>query len=140
MRISDWSSDVCSSDLEAFQSLNENHSVYFHKLGTPQSEDVLIHATPDKPKLYNSAVVTDDGEYLLVVSSEGTDERYGLTLHPIGKPGAQPITLVDDYANNWEYVTNAGTRFTFLTNKGAPRGRIVSFDIDRKSTRLNSSH
>src|SRR3546814_18497464 len=54
-----------------------------------------------------SAVVTDDGEYLLVVSSEGTDERYGLTLHPIGKPGAQPITLVDDYANNWEYVTNA---------------------------------
>src|SRR3546814_14232939 len=115
MRISDWSSDVCSSDL----------------LGTPQSEDVLIHATPDKPKLNNSAVVTDDGEYLLVVSSEGTDERYGLTLYPVGKPGAKPITLVDDYANNWEYVTNAGTRFTFLTNKGAPRGRIVSFDIKK---------
>ena len=81
---------------EAFQSLNENHSVYFHKLGTPQSEDVLIHATPDKPKLNNSAVVTDDGKYLLVISSEGTDERYGLTLHPLGKPGAQPITLDDD--------------------------------------------
>ncbi|WP_338424767.1 prolyl oligopeptidase family serine peptidase [Sphingopyxis kveilinensis] len=114
---------------EAFQSLNENHAVYFHRLGTPQSEDVLIHATPDKPKLNNSAVVTDDGQYLLVVSSEGTDERFGLTLHPLGKPGAKPIVLVDDYANNWEYVTNAGTRFTFLTNKGAPRARLVSFDI-----------
>ena len=114
---------------EAFQSLNENHSVYFHKLGTPQSEDVLIHATPDRPKLNNSAVVTDDGKYLLVVASEGTDERYGLTLHPLGKSGAKPIVLVDDYANNWEYVTNAGTRFIFLTNKDAPRGRIVSLDI-----------
>ncbi|WP_237245944.1 prolyl oligopeptidase family serine peptidase [Sphingopyxis witflariensis] len=115
----------------AFQSLNENHAVYFHKVGTPQSADTLIHATPDKPKLNNSAVVTDDGKYLLVVGSEGTDERYGLTLYATGKPGAKPVVLVDDYANNWEYVTNVGTRFTFLTNKGAPRQRIVSMDIKK---------
>ncbi|MBA3940582.1 MAG: S9 family peptidase [Sphingopyxis sp.] len=121
---------------EAFQSLNENHAVYFHKLGTPQSADVLIHATPDKPKLNNSAVVTDDGKYLLVVGSEGTDERYGLTLYPLGPQGAgKPVTLVDDFANNWEYVTNEGTRFTFLTNKGAPRQRLVSMDI-RKPAQL----
>lgn len=116
----------------AFQSLNENHTVYFHKLGTPQSADVLIHATPDKPKLNNSAIVSDDGKYLIVVGSEGTDERYGLTLYPIGPKGAgKPVTLVDDFANNWEYVTNAGTRFTFLTNKGAPRQRLVSMDIKK---------
>lgn len=116
----------------AFQSLNENHTVYFHKLGTPQSDDVLIHATPDKPKLNNSAIVSDDGKYLIVVGSEGTDERYGLTLYPIGPKGAgKPVTLVNDFANNWEYVTNTGTRFTFLTNKGAPRQRLVSMDIKR---------
>lgn len=121
---------------EAFQSLNENHAVYFHKLGTPQSADVLVHATPDRPKLNNSAVVTDDGKYLLVVGSEGTDERYGLTLYPIGPRGAgKPVTLVDDFANNWEYVTNQGTRFTFLTNKDASRQRLVSMDI-RKPAQL----
>ena len=114
----------------AFQSLNENHVVYFHRLGTPQSADVAIHATPDKPKLNNAAVVSDDGKYLIVIGSEGTDERYGLTLYPIGPKGAgKPVTLVDDFANNWEYVTNTGTRFTFLTNKGAPRQRLVSMDI-----------
>ncbi|MBY4635826.1 prolyl oligopeptidase family serine peptidase [Sphingopyxis sp. XHP0097] len=113
----------------AFQSLNENHSVYFHKLGTPQSADLLTHATPDKPKLNNAAIVTDDGKYLLVIGSEGTDERYGLTLHTIGKAKAKPVVLVDDFANNWEYVTNEGTRFTFVTNKGAPRQRLVSMDI-----------
>ncbi len=117
---------------EAFQSLNENHAVYFHRLGTPQSDDVLIHATPEKPKLNNSAVVSDDGKYLIVVGSEGTDERYGLTLYPIGPKGAgKPVTLVNDFANNWEYVTNEGTRFTFLTNKGAPRQRLVSMDIKK---------
>jgi len=114
----------------AFQSLNENHTVYFHRLDTAQSEDVLIHATPDKPKLNNSAVVSDDGKYLIVIGSEGTDERYGLTLYPIGPKGAgKPVSLVSDFANNWEYVTNEGPRFTFLTNKGAPRQRLVSMDI-----------
>ncbi|WP_033075309.1 prolyl oligopeptidase family serine peptidase [Sphingopyxis sp. MWB1] len=113
----------------AFQSLNENHTVYFHRLGTPQSADVLVHATPDKPKLNNSAIVTDDGAYLLVIGSEGTDERYGLTLYPIKGGIGAPVTLVDDFANNWEYVTNEGTRFTFVTNKDAPRQRLVSMDI-----------
>jgi len=114
----------------AFQSLNENHVVYFHRLGTPQSADVAIHATPDKPKLNNAAVVSDDGKYLIVIGSEGTDERYGLTLYPIGPKGAgKPVSLVSDFANNWEYVTNEGPRFTFLTNKGAPRQRLVSMDI-----------
>ena len=120
----------------AFQSLNENHSVYFHRLGTPQSADVLIHATPDKPKLNNSVIVTDDGQYLLVFGSEGTDARLGLTLYPVRAKGVgKPVTLVDDFANNWEYLTNQGPLFTFVTNKGAPRERLVSMDI-RKPGKL----
>ena len=122
-------------DGEAFQSLNENHSVYFHKLGTSQSEDLLIHATPGRPKLNNSALVTDDGRYLLVTGSEGTDARLGLTLYPIAKAVGAPITLVDDFAHNWEYVTNQGPLFTFVTNKDAPRERLVSMDI-RKPGKL----
>ncbi|XMG42688.1 prolyl oligopeptidase family serine peptidase [Sphingopyxis sp. J-6] len=114
---------------EAFQSLNENHAVYFHRLGTPQEADRLIHATPGQPELSNRAVVSDDGKYLLVTGSTGTDERYSLTLYRTGKAGAKPKLLVGDYENNWEYVTNSGTRFTFLTNKGAPRQRLVSMDI-----------
>lgn len=115
---------------EAFQSLNENHSVYFHKLGTPQSADVLIHATPEMPRLNNSAVVSDDGKYLLVFGSEGTDARLGVTLYPVAANGAgKPVTLINDFANNWKYVTNQGPLFTFITNKGAPRERLVSMDI-----------
>src|SRR3546814_18021259 len=55
-----------------------------------QSDDGLIHATPDKPALNHTAQVTDDGRYLLVTSSEGTDARYALTLYDLGKPGTKP--------------------------------------------------
>src|SRR3546814_7675414 len=94
-----------------------------------QSDDGLIHATPDKPALNHTAQVTDDGRYLLVTSSEGTDARYALTLYDLGKPGTKPRQLVGDFANNWEYVGNEGPLFIFLTNKGAPRQRLVAMDI-----------
>ena len=124
---------------EKFQSLNEHHSVYFHRLGTSQADDILVHATPARTKLNHTAEVTDDGRYLLVTSSQGTDDRYGLTLYPIGKGStgskeakntlAQAITLADDFAWNWQYVTNSGPKFTFLTNKDAPRQRLVTINL-----------
>ena len=134
----DWAADgsgfyysrfPAPQDDETFQSLNENQAVYFHKLGTPQSADVLIHATPDKPALNHTAQVTDDGRYLLVTSSQGTDERYSLTLYDLSDRSAKPKSLVGDFANNWEYVGNEGPLFIFLTNKDAPRQRIVAMDI-----------
>lgn len=118
-----------------FQSLNENQAVYFHRLGTPQSADVLVHASPDAPKLNHIAAVTDDGRYLIVTSSQGTDERFAITLYPLarGRVG-KPIALIRDFTHNWEYVTNQGSRFTFLTNMGAPRQRLVQLDARRPGT------
>lgn len=113
----------------AFQSLNEDHAVYFHALRTPQSADILIHATPDRPALNHGAKVTDDGKYLLVTSSTGTDDRYGLTLYSLRKGARNPVVLVDDFANDWTYVGNRGPRFIFLTNKDAPRQRLVEMNI-----------
>jgi prolyl oligopeptidase len=116
-----------------FQSLNKDHTVYFHRLGTAQSADRLIHATPDRPALSHSAEVTDDGKWLLITSSEGTDDRYGLTLYPLaGGEVGKPISVVSDFAHNWEYVANNGTQFTLLTNQGAPRQRLVRLDVKRR--------
>jgi len=117
-----------------FQSLNANHSIHFHRLGTAQSADLLIHATPDRPKLNHAGAVTDDGKYLLVTSSEGTDDRYGLTLYPLTRRGAgKPINVITDFAHNWKYIANIGSQFTFLTNQGAPRQRLVRLDVKRRS-------
>ena len=51
---------------QEFQSTNENQAVYFHRIGTPQSQDRLVYAQPDRPRLSNSAEVSDDGRWLIV--------------------------------------------------------------------------
>jgi prolyl oligopeptidase len=114
-----------------FQSLNENQQVYFHRLGTPQSEDRLVYATPDRPRLGHSAEVSEDGRWLIVSSSEGTDARYEITLIDLTQREAAPRRLIAGFENDWSYLGNRGNVFYWSTNKGAPRQRIVATDISR---------
>jgi prolyl oligopeptidase len=116
---------------QQFQSLNENHAVYFHKLGTPQSQDRLIFAQPDRAKLSNVAQVSDDGRWLIVTSSEGTDERYDVTLIDLSQPKTSPQRFITGMENDWGYIGNSGDTFYWVTDRGAPRLRIVTTDINR---------
>jgi prolyl oligopeptidase len=111
--------------------VNFNQAVYFHTLGTPQSADVKIYATPDKPKQSHSAQVTDDGRYLLITTAAGTDDRYELTVGRIDKGPLKLRTLVKGLDNNWELAGSVGSRFYFLTNRDAPRGRLVTLNADK---------
>lgn len=114
-----------------FQALNENQAVYFHKLGTQQAADRLVYSTPDTPKRGHSAQVTDDGRYLIVTTTEGTDNRYEVTLIDLADGKYAPKKLVAGLENEWSYAGNSGTTFFWNTNKDAPRGRIVAMDIAR---------
>jgi prolyl oligopeptidase len=115
----------------AFQQLNQNQTIYFHRLGTPQSADRLIFATPDHPGYNNNGEVSEDGRWLIVSSSEGTDARYEITLIDLTRPDAAPRRLVTGLENDWAYLGNQGSVFYWRTNNGAPRRRIVATDISR---------
>jgi len=112
-----------------FQALNENQAVYFHRLGTPQSDDRQIYATPDHPKRGHLVQVTDDGRWLVITTTEGTDERYEITVLDLQTPGAKPRTVIKGLENQWDFVGNTGSDFVFVTNKDAPRLRIVALDV-----------
>lgn len=114
---------------EAFQSLSTNQQVYFHKVGTPQSADILVYRTPDRPDLGHTAEVTDDGRYLVITSSQGTDARYEVNILDLTQKNAKPLTLIAGLDNNWELVGNRNSSFYFVTDKDAPRQRIVMLDI-----------
>jgi prolyl oligopeptidase len=116
---------------QQFQSLNEKQAVYFHRLGTPQAQDRLVFSEPDRPRLNNTAQVSDDGKWLIVTGSEGTDERYDVTLIDLTRPDAAPRRFVTGMENDWRYLGNTGATFYWVTNHGAPRLRIVSTDVDR---------
>mgnify|MGYP000900630633 CR=1 FL=1 len=122
------------ADGAAFQSTNTNQAVYFHRIGTPQSEDRLVYATPDQPARGHSVVVTDDGRYLIIVTAQGTDDRYEIhavdTTMRAGSRAARPVTLIAGLDNKWVPVGNQGSTIFFLTDKDAPRGRIVAIDAN----------
>jgi prolyl oligopeptidase len=116
-----------------FQSLNEKQAVYFHRLGTAQAQDRLIFSEPGRPRLNNTAEVSDDGRWLIVTGSEGTDERYDISLIDLTWPGAAPRRFITGMENDWRYIGNRGSTFYWVTNRGAPRLRVVATDIDRPS-------
>ncbi|HWH17380.1 MAG TPA: prolyl oligopeptidase family serine peptidase [Allosphingosinicella sp.] len=121
---------------QQFQSLNEQQAVYFHRVGTPQSQDRLVFSQPDRPKLSNTAEVSDDGRWLIVTSDEGTEARHDITLIDLTRPNAAPKRFITGLEHDWQYIGNQGSTFYWVTNRGAPRLRIVSTDINRPFTEL----
>ena len=116
---------------QEFQSTNLNSKVYFHKLGTPQSADRLVYATPDKPTYGHYATVSDDGRWLVITTAEGTDDRYEIHAIDLRARGAKPKALVTGLENNWTFIGNEGSHFFFITNKDAPKLKIVAMDVAR---------
>ncbi len=107
-----------------FTGRSDNHQVYFHKLGTPQSADRLVYETPAAPGRIHVVDVTDDGRWLVISSLEGAG---GNAIHvaDIAK-GEAPRPLVATLSNEWALAGSRGDELFFRTNSGAARGRIVA--------------
>lgn len=122
---------------QEFQALNENQTLYFHRIGTPQDEDVAVYATPDRPKLGHSAQVTHDNRWVVITSSEGTDEKHEINLISISSSRGKslpveqwkPRTLVQGLEYDWQLIEGIGDQIWFVTNRDAPRLKIVKVDL-----------
>jgi prolyl oligopeptidase len=114
----------------ALQQVNKNQKVYFHRLGTPQEQDELVYARPDRPDWMFEAEVTEDGRFLLIYQSESTDPKNRVFLQDLSVPGSRVEPFLDAYDAEYGIVGNDGDLFYVLTDNGAPRRRLVA--IDRK--------
>ena len=115
--------------------LNRNQKLYYHRIGRPQSRDELIYDRPDQPDWIFSANVTDDGQYLIITISQGTDVRTRLYFIDLDNPGKPQINnpvvrLIDKLDAEYEFVGNNATMFYVRTDRNAPRGRIIAISID----------
>ena len=114
---------------EAFQAVSSNQSVWYHKLGTAQSEDRQVHATPDNPRLYHSAEVTHDQRWLVVSTSTGSEKGNAVGVAAIGKGDWKVRPLITSLADEWTLVEGIGDRLWFMTSKDAPRKAVVMVDL-----------
>ena len=112
-----------------FQATNENQTLYFHRLGTPQADDVLVYRRPDHPKWTVGGSVTEDGRYLIISISDGTTSRkVRITYKDLFEPLAAPTDLIENHDNKFSFIENDGPVFYFRTENAAPKGRVIAID------------
>jgi prolyl oligopeptidase len=115
---------------------NYFQKLYFHRLGTQQSEDPLIYERPDNKELGFAGQVTDDGRYLVVAVWQGTSPKNRLYYKDLSKPDSQVVKLLDDFDAEYQFIDNDGPVFWIKTDLDAPRGRLIAIDT-RHSERAN---
>jgi len=114
---------------EDLKAANYHQKVYYHRVGDPQSKDVLVWEDPEHKEWRADATVSDDGEHLILTLGKGTDAKYRILHRPLAEPDAEPTHLVGDFDAEYEFVDNDGPIFWFKTNKDAERGRVVAIDV-----------
>jgi prolyl oligopeptidase len=119
-----------------FQSLNLNQELHFHRLGTPQADDVLVYRGSDHPDWGFMPHVSEDGRYLIITVWRGTDAKYRITYKDLTEPYSMPIDLIEAFDNEFRFIGNDGPIFFFRTDLTAPRGRLIAIDI-RKPDRAS---
>ncbi|MCI0441900.1 prolyl oligopeptidase family serine peptidase, partial [bacterium] len=109
--------------------------LYFHRLGTAQSDDELVYERPDEREWHFYPYVTEDGRYLIVTVSRGTAPRYAIYYRDLQIQDSKLTELIGGFDAEYSFIGNAQHRFWFKTNLNAPRGRVVESDLqnpDRK--------
>jgi prolyl oligopeptidase len=113
-----------------YESANYFQKLYYHRLGTPQSEDLLVYHRPDQKEWGFAGGVTEDGNYLIISVWRGTDPKNLLFYKDLRDPNLPVVELIREFEAEYSFVGNDGSRFWLLTDLNAPRRRLVVIDLD----------
>ncbi len=110
-----------------FSNKNEFHKVYYHQVGTPQAEDILIYHDPKYPQRNYGTDVTDDERFLILYQSESTSGN-ALYYKDLTKKNMKFQPLVTGFDNDYSVIDNLGDKLLVVTNHKAPRQALVMMD------------
>ena len=112
------------------EDVNYYQKLYYHRLGTPQTEDTLIYERPDQKEWGFSGSVTEDGQYLIISVWQGTDPKNLLFYKDLQSPNAEVIELISEFKALYSLIDNEGTTFWFRTDINAPKCKVIAIDIN----------
>ena len=112
-----------------FEETNYFQKLFYHQLGTPQSEDTLIYERSDQKEWGFQGQVTDDGRYLVISVWRGTEPKNLIFYKDLQDSEAEVVELIREFEASYSLIDSDGTTFWFQTDLEAPRGRVVALDI-----------
>jgi len=111
--------------------VNAYSKLFFHKLGTPQSEDTLIYENRDIKEWTFIPHVTEDGQYLVIYIWKGSDGKGQIYYQELTKPNSPVVELISGFDSKYNFIGNDGNRFWVQTQADAPQGRLVEIDLTK---------
>jgi prolyl oligopeptidase len=115
---------------------NENQKVYYHKLGTPQSEDALVYEDAANPQRFQNVFVTEDERFAILNVSERGKGKNGNALYfrDLSKGEKTFTPIVSDITNDsYGIIDDVDGKFLINTDHGAPNGKVVLYDPATKA-------
>ena len=109
---------------------NEVHKVYYHKIGTPQGQDVLFYQNPAHPLRFYSVSLNKE-ETMMFLHESGAGSGMNLYVRDLRVPDAQFIQMTSNMDLQYSPIETVGDNIYLLTNDGAPRGRVMVADIHK---------
>ena len=113
---------------EQLKGVNYFQKLYYHRVGTVQSDDRLVYERPDQKEWGFSGEVSEDGHYLIITVSQGTSPKNRVYYLDLSKPDSRVVELLNDFDASYNFVDNDGPVFWFVTDLKAPRGRLIAID------------
>ncbi len=102
--------------------------LYFHRIGTKQSEDTLVYERKDQKEWGFAGTVSEDGRYLIISVWRGTDPKNLLFYKDLKTKNSNVIELIKDFDAAYSFIGNDGGEFYFRTDLNASRGRVIAID------------
>ena len=113
-----------------FSNINEGHKIYYHKIGTPQSEDRLFYQNPAYPKRFYTCTVNEE-ETMMFLYESGAGAGNNLYVRDLRTPDAQFFQMTDNMDYDYSPLHTEGDKIYLITNYNAPKSRIMTADIRR---------
>jgi prolyl oligopeptidase len=112
----------------ALRDTNYFQKLYYHQVGTSQSEDKLVYERPDNKEMLFGGSVTDDGRYLVITVAQGTSPKTRLYYKDLTKPESEVVKLLDHFDAQYQFIDNDGPVFWIQTDLDAARGKLIGID------------
>ena len=118
-------------DEHQLKAVNYHQKLYYHRLGDPQEKDRLIYERPDHKEWSFDAQATEDGHYLVIEVEHGTEDRNLVYYKDLSRPDNPIVPLIDTWEADYIFLGNRGSVLWFLTDREAPRYRIIGIDLEQ---------